>query len=123
MPERSTTFSNCRVCRAGQLVFEDLVVSHETGQILDSPGDGEIVDLGGAIIAPGLIELQTNGMKGFHFTHFEDEKTYAQKIDEIATYLPSTGCTAFYATVPTVSSDEFKKVHSPVAHCTPPYAK
>lgn len=119
MPERTTTFTNCRVCRAGQLVHEDLVVSHETGQIVDSPGDSEIVDLGRAIIAPGLIELQTNGMKGFHFTHFEDEKTYTQNIDEIARCLPSTGCTAFYATVPTVSSNDFKKVTppSPIMPC------
>lgn len=114
MPERTTTFTNCRVCRAGQLVHEDLLVSHETGQIVDSPGESEVVNLGGAIIAPGFIELQTNGMKGFHFTHFEDGRTYTQKIDEIARYLPSTGCTGFYATVPTVSSHDFKKVNTPV---------
>lgn len=68
------------------------------------------MDLGGAIVGPGLIELQTNGMKGFHFTHFEDQHSYAQKLEDVARYLPSTGCTGFYATVPTVSSDDFKKV-------------
>ena len=91
----------------------NLAVSNETGRIVDgtpSGGDENTVDLDGAIIGPGLIELQTNGMRGFHFTHFEDEQSYAQKVEEVARYLPSTGCTSFYATIPTVSSDDFKKV-------------
>jgi N-acetylglucosamine-6-phosphate deacetylase len=98
----------------------DLVVSNDTGRILDdaSSADSETVDLGGAIVAPGLIELQTNGMRGFHFTHFEDEQSYAEKVDEVSRYLPSTGCTAFYATIPTVSSDDFKKVSHHRLHNT-----
>lgn len=116
MPGRTTIFTNCRLCIAGKLVQRDLVVSNDTGSILDDApsADRETVDLGGAIVAPGFIELQTNGMRGFHFTHFEDEQSYGQKVDEIARYLPSTGCTAFYATIPTVSSDDFKKVSH---HC------
>ena len=107
-------FTNCRVCEGGRLVHRNLAVSNETGRIVDgtwsSSSDESTVDLDGAIIAPGLIELQTNGMRGFHFTHFEDEQSYAQKVEEVARYLPSTGCTSFYATIPTVSSDDFKKV-------------
>ena len=108
----TTVFTNCRVCEGGKLVHKTLVVSNDTGRIVDgdSSSGESAVDLGGAIVAPGLIELQTNGMRGFHFTHFEDEQSYAQKVDEIARYLPSTGCTSFYATIPTVSSDDFKKV-------------
>jgi N-acetylglucosamine-6-phosphate deacetylase len=115
MSGRTTTFTNCQLCIAGKLVQRDLVVSNDTGKILGdaSSADGETVDLGGATVAPGFIELQTNGMRGFHFTHFEDEQSYAKKVDEIARYLPSTGCTAFYATIPTVSSDDFKKVSCP----------
>lgn len=111
----TTVFTNCRVCEGGKLVHKDLVVSNDTGRIVDGTlsGSRSIVDLGGAIIGPGLIELQTNGMKGFHFTHFEDEQSYAHSVEEIARYLPSTGCTSFYATVPTVSSDDFKKVITP----------
>ncbi|KAM0719696.1 hypothetical protein Q7P37_003827 [Cladosporium fusiforme] len=110
-----TTFINCRVCRHGRLIEDEiLAVSNDTGLFVDhvssSTSDNNTIDLGGAIIAPGLIELQTNGMRGFHFTHFEDEGSYAQKLVEVATYLPSTGCTAFYATIPTVSSDDFKKI-------------
>ena len=108
----TTVFTNCRVCEGGRLVNKNLVVSNDTGRIVDgdSSSGESTVDLGGAIVAPGLIELQTNGMRGFHFTHFEDEQSYAQKVEEVARYLPSTGCTSFYATIPTVSSDDFKKV-------------
>lgn len=115
MPGRTTTFTNCRLCIAGKLVQRDLVVSNDTGRILDDAlsTDSDTVNLGGAIVAPGFIELQTNGMRGFHFTHFEDEQSYGQKVDEIARYLTSTGCTSFYATIPTVSSDDFKKVSRP----------
>ena len=107
-----TVFTNCRVCIAGKLVHKELVVSNDTGRIVDAaPSDGKsTVDLGGAIVAPGLIELQTNGMRGFHFTHFKDEQSYAEDVEEVARYLPSTGCTSFYATIPTVSSDDFKRV-------------
>jgi N-acetylglucosamine-6-phosphate deacetylase len=107
-----TVYANCRVCEGGRLVRKNLAVSDDTGRIVDetSSGGETTVDLGGAIIGPGLIELQTNGMRGFHFTHFDDEQSYARKVDDVARYLPSTGCTSFYATIPTVSSDEFKKV-------------
>jgi len=114
MPGRTATFTNCRLCVAGELVQRDLVVSNETGRILDGAlsADSETIDLGGAIVAPGFIELQTNGMRGFHFTHFQNDQSYQQRVDGIARYLPSTGCTAFYATIPTVSSDDFRKVSS-----------
>lgn len=109
-----TIFENCRVCRDGRLVeSERLAVSNDTGLLVDEvplSSSENTIDLGGAIIAPGLIELQTNGMRGFHFTHFDDRESYAQKLFEVASYLPSTGCTAFYATIPTVSSDDFRKV-------------
>lgn len=69
-----------------------------------------VVDFDGAILAPGFIELQTNGMRGFHFTHFDDEHSYAAKIDDVARYLVTQGVTGFYATIPTVASGKFRKV-------------
>ncbi|KAI7340188.1 carbohydrate esterase family 9 protein [Hortaea werneckii] len=109
----TTTFTNLRLCHRGQLLENrNLVISNSTGLIVDpvQATESHAVDLEGAIVAPGFIELQTNGMKGFHFTHFTDKDSYASKIDEVAQYLPSTGVTAFYATIPTVHSDEFKKI-------------
>ena len=90
-----------------------LLVSNENGCFLknsDAADDHELVDLHGAIIAPGFIELQTNGMRAFHFTHFDDADSYAEKLNRVASYLPTQGVTAFYATIPTVASEEFQKV-------------
>lgn len=104
---------NCRLCRGGEIVEGDqLVVSDDTGDILYRTGyiGGDAVDLEDGIIAPGFIELQTNGMRGFHFTHFNDGPSYAAKLEDVAKYLPTQGVTSFYATVPTVSSSDFKRV-------------
>ncbi|KAF2717790.1 carbohydrate esterase family 9 protein [Polychaeton citri CBS 116435] len=108
-----TSFFNCRLLRNGEIVEgERLVVSDDTGLILEETGyiGGDAVDLEDAIIAPGFLELQTNGLNGFHFTHFEDEASYANKIDEVAKFLPQTGVTGFYATLPTVQAEEFAKI-------------
>jgi len=113
MSGKHTIFTNARICRNGSLVSgERFVVSHETGTISrsDAPVTGAVVDLQGQILAPGFVELQTNGLRGFHFTHFEERQSYKRQLDEVAHYLPQTGVTAFYATIPTVHSDQFKKV-------------
>ena len=94
---------------------DELVVSEDgyfIGKKTDDVAAAKVIDLEGAIVAPGYIELQTNGMRGFHFTHFDDQASYSAKVDEIARYLVTQGVTAFYATIPTVSSEEFKKVSS-----------
>jgi len=94
------------------LVEDQLVVSDDTGLILPRTGyiGGDAVDLEEGIIAPGLLELHTNGLLGFHFTHFDDEKEYASQIEKAAKFLVTQGVTGFWATIPTVSSDEYKKV-------------
>ncbi|KAH8717039.1 hypothetical protein GQ44DRAFT_688154 [Phaeosphaeriaceae sp. PMI808] len=109
-----TLFTNCRYILNGELVDDHLVVSDETGLILKRDGyiGGEAVDLEDSIIAPGFLEIHTNGANGFHFTHFEDETSYATEIDTIARYYVSQGVTGFYATIPTVKSEEFQKVLS-----------
>ena len=106
-----TSFLNCRLCIGGKLVEDQLVVSDDTGLILPRTGYiGDAVDLEEGIIAPGLLELHTNGLLGFHFTHFSNEKEYAGQIDKAAKFLVTQGVTGFWATIPTVSSDEYKKV-------------
>jgi N-acetylglucosamine-6-phosphate deacetylase len=111
-----TLFTNCRYVLDGQLVDDHLVISDETGLILKREGyiGGEAVDLEDSIIAPGFLELHTNGANGFHFTHFEDEKSYGAKIDNIARYYATQGVTGFWATLPTVKGDEFQRV----CHCS-----
>jgi N-acetylglucosamine-6-phosphate deacetylase len=111
-----TLFTNCRYVLNGELVEDHLVISDETGLILKREGyiGGEAVDLEDAIIAPGFLELHTNGANGFHFTHFEDDKSYATKVNDIARYYATQGVTGFYATIPTVKGEEFQKVRTPL---------
>lgn len=107
-----TTFLNCRLCVGGKLVEDQFVVSDDTGLILPRTGyiGGDAVDLEEGIIAPGFLELQTNGLLGFHFTHFTNSQQYAAEVDKAAKYLVTQGVTGFWGTIPTVSSDDFKKV-------------
>ncbi|OJD33352.1 n-acetylglucosamine-6-phosphate deacetylase [Diplodia corticola] len=107
-----TLFTNGSYCLGGELVDDHLVISEETGRILKRTGyiGGEIVDLEGNIVAPGFLELHTNGVNGFHFTHFEDEPQYQRKLEETAEHYVSQGVTGFWATIPTVSPDTFQKI-------------
>ncbi|KAK3111910.1 hypothetical protein LTR53_012364 [Teratosphaeriaceae sp. CCFEE 6253] len=107
----ATVFRNVRLCIDGQLVHgKDLHISADTGTITaledtSSPDQPE-----GPILAPAFLELQTNGLRGFHFTHFDDATSYAKNLDDVARYLPQTGVTGFYPTIPTVHSDDFKRI-------------
>lgn len=111
-----TTFVNGRMCIDGELLEgKQLVTSEETGLILKRTGyiGGEIVDLEDAIIAPGYLELQTNGMLGFHFTHFESKPQYSTQLEKVSKFLITKGVTGFWATLPTVAEAEYKKVNIP----------
>ncbi|KAF2497422.1 Metallo-dependent hydrolase [Lophium mytilinum] len=107
-----TTFTNCRYVLNGELVSDHLVISDELGTILRREGyiGGECVDLEDTIIAPGFLELQTNGVNGFHFTQFEDEASYEKKLESTAKYYIQEGVTGWWATVPTVGEAVFKKI-------------
>lgn len=112
-----TLFTNCRYILNGDLVDDHLVISDETGLILKREGyiGGEAVDLDDGIIAPGFLELHTNGANGFHFTHFEDNTSYTNNINTIAEYYAAQGVTGFWATLPTIKANEFQKAHFPSA--------
>ena len=115
----STNFYNCDLCIAGEFVSGSFAVDSNS-IITDLHVDGSPyrtksnvqVDLGGAILAPGFLELQTNGLLGFHFTHFEKSEQYQNELDRVAKYFVSRGVTGFWATIPTVSRADFQKVVS-----------
>ncbi|KAK5112130.1 hypothetical protein LTR62_004473 [Meristemomyces frigidus] len=128
--------THARLCCQGQLIHEDLCIDAATGLMVDGPrhADAEIIDMKGAIISPGFLELQTNGLRGFHFTHLDDKDSYQKKLEDVCKYLPQTGCTGFYPTIPTIHSDQFKKILPSLApqdiadgasilgaHCEGPY--
>ncbi|KAK0354830.1 hypothetical protein LTR59_008994 [Friedmanniomyces endolithicus] len=117
MSAPKTVFINARLCIDGQLVngktltiSDGKIASIESAPLATDTSSEEVIDLEGFILSPGFIEIQTNGLRGFHFTHFDDEASYSQKLEEVARYLPETGVTGFYPTIPTVHSDELKKI-------------
>ncbi|PQE10580.1 n-acetylglucosamine-6-phosphate deacetylase protein [Rutstroemia sp. NJR-2017a BVV2] len=108
----ATQFINCRQCINGQLVASPLTID-EDGLIIPStplPPSTTTIDLKNQIIAPGFIEIQINGALGFHFANYVDSVSYTEGIQKLSHYLPSTGVTGFYPTVPTVSTDVFHSV-------------
>ncbi|KAK5722805.1 hypothetical protein LTR15_006038 [Elasticomyces elasticus] len=117
MPSEKTIFLNARLCIDGQLVSgkpltvsDGIIAAIGTSEDASTVDNHEAIDLNGAILSPGFLELQTNGLRGFHFTHFDNETAYSKKLEEVARYLPQTGVTGFYPTTPTVHSDEFKRI-------------
>jgi len=107
-----TQFINCRQCINGTLVSSPLTVDSKGFIIPNSPllSNTQTIDLKNAIISPGFLELQINGALGFHFAHVKEPPEYEAGITKLAKYLPSTGVTGFYPTVPTVSPEVFQRV-------------
>jgi N-acetylglucosamine-6-phosphate deacetylase len=86
-------FTNCLLCISGELVAQDIYFSTEQGIITPNyyyRQEGvERIDLNGKIVAPGYLDLQTNGMNGVHFTHLaqngdaEDDERKLRQISEM----------------------------------------
>ncbi len=71
------------------------------------PAGIEICDLGGAILAPGFIDVQLNGCGGVQFND-SLEAISAETLDIMQRANEKSGCTSFLPTLITCS-DEFMK--------------
>jgi N-acetylglucosamine-6-phosphate deacetylase len=112
---RLLCFTNCQACLAGELIPQDVYFSPDQGIIVPNyyyRTEGvERIDLGGAIVAPGYLELHANGLQGLHFTQLgrgDDE----EKLLKVAQSQVRCGVTAFWCTIPTVEEGSWKKVRS-----------
>jgi N-acetylglucosamine-6-phosphate deacetylase len=114
-----TKFTNCRLLRADELVNEDLWVSSVSGKIVHSQASfydelvlpDETIDLGGRIIAPGMIECQLNGAFGFNFsTLLQDMTQYGKKVKEVNRLLVQTGVTSYLPTITSQRPELYQKV-------------
>lgn len=63
----------------------------------------------GDIVAPGLIELQTNGLCGIHFTSLTEDD-YEASLEKVSIEMAKNGVTGWYATIPTVEGARWKQV-------------
>ena len=117
-------FTNCHLCISGEAIPQDLYFSPDTGLITPNyyyRVDGvERIDLGGAIVAPGYLDLQTNGMAGVHFTGLavcaegtEEGNQDESMLREVASVEVQHGVTGWWATVPTVHRERWKEVGNP----------
>jgi hypothetical protein len=110
---RLLCFTNCQTCVSGELIPQDVYFSPEQGIIVPNyyyRTEGvERIDLGGAIVAPGFLDLQTNGLQGVHFTQL-GRKDDEEKLLQVARSEARCGVTAFWCTVPTVEEGSWKKV-------------
>jgi N-acetylglucosamine-6-phosphate deacetylase len=114
-----TKFTNCRLLHHDELIDGDLWVSSSTGTIISSQTtffDGgnlpdQVIDLGGRIVSPGLIDVQLNGAFGFNFsTWIDDDKTYRQEVEYVNRKLVETGVTSYMPTITSQTPEMYKKV-------------
>ncbi len=118
-PERITKFTNCRLVKGDDLVEQDLWVSSATGTIVRSQQafygqhttPDEVIDLGGRIVAPGLIDVQMNGAFGFDFSKIpEDPSSYGKTLRQVNKSLIQTGVTSYLPTVTSQTQDVYHHV-------------
>lgn len=116
-------FTNCLLVRGNELVQADLWVSSITGKILNGQeilyehrtAPEEIVDLGGRILSPGLIDTQLNGAYGFDFSVIPDggSSAYAKGVHRVNRNLVATGVTSYLPTLTSQLPDVYQKVVDP----------
>lgn len=105
---RITKFTNCRILQDKELVEQDLWIDSRSGKILRDQVafyelhllPDEVIDLGGRILAPGLIDVQLNGAQGFDFSVPQaSRKAYDDGLRIVNKGLARTGVTSYLPTV------------------------
>jgi len=118
-PNGITKFTNCRLLWDESLVWRDLWVSSLSGKIVDSQVafydelviPDLVVDLGGRIISPGLIECQLNGAFGFNLSECPGNVAdYGKRLKELNRELVKTGVTSYVPTITSQMPHLYKKV-------------
>ncbi|XP_030378647.1 N-acetylglucosamine-6-phosphate deacetylase [Scaptodrosophila lebanonensis] len=107
-------FTNCRLVRNHQLIEDDLWV--RAGKIInpepiffdERSKAHRRVDCGGAIIAPGYIDLQINGGYGVDFSF--DKDTTEAGIRKVAQGLVKSGVTSFCPTLVTSPNENYHTI-------------
>ncbi|CAA7260561.1 unnamed protein product [Cyclocybe aegerita] len=112
-------FTNCLLPQEdGSLVEKDLWIDEQRGIILDSQKTfyvnkerpARIIDLGGNILSPGLIDMQINGAYGFDFSVYENDEAYQRGVQMVAERIVETGVTSLLPTVITQEKSIYPKL-------------
>ncbi|KAJ6491837.1 carbohydrate esterase family 9 protein [Mycena vitilis] len=113
-------FTNCLLPQEdGGLIEKDLWIDERRGVILDSQlsffekreRPDRIIDLGGNILSPGLIDIQINGAYGFDFSVYDgDDKAYKDGMKLVAEKIVETGVTSLVPTLITQEKSLYPKL-------------
>ena len=116
---RITKFTNCRILKGKELVEQDLWIDSHSGKILRGQvafyelhlSPDEVIDLGGRILAPGLIDVQLNGAQGFDFSVPQvSRKRYEDGLRMVNKGLARTGVTSYLPTLVSSTPEVYWKV-------------
>lgn len=116
---RITKFTNCRLVKGNELVEQDLWIDSRSGKILRDQeafyslhlSPDEVIDLGGRILSPGLIDVQLNGAHGFDFSvPLETKEEYDEGLRMANKGLARTGITSYLPTLVSSTPDVYWKV-------------
>ncbi|KAG8714303.1 hypothetical protein FRC11_008982 [Ceratobasidium sp. 423] len=131
-------FTNClQALEDGSLVARDLWIDSELGLILDAQQTfyairtrpSCIINLNGAILAPGLLDIQINGAFGFDFSIYNNnegipinpaeetqaDRDYVDGLVRVADHIVETGVTGLVPTIVTQQRDLYPKLLSLLA--------
>lgn len=113
-------FTNCLLVKNESLVKEDLWISSISGKVLKGQevfygqrsAPDHIVDLGGKILSPGLIDVQLNGAYGFDFSVIPEEGSaaYGKGVLRVNKNLVNTGVTSYLPTLTSQRPEVYQKV-------------
>ncbi|PKY06932.1 N-acetyl-glucosamine-6-phosphate deacetylase [Aspergillus campestris IBT 28561] len=118
-PPRITKFTNCRIVKGTELVEQDLWIDSLSGKILRDQeafyelhlSPDEVVDLGGRILSPGLIDVQLNGAQGFDFSiPCATKEEYDEGLRAVNRGLARTGVTSYLPTVVSSTPEVYSQV-------------
>ncbi|KAJ4305217.1 N-acetyl-glucosamine-6-phosphate deacetylase [Kalmusia sp. IMI 367209] len=111
-------FTNCLLVKGAELVHEDLWISSASGKILNGQellyghltAPDNIIDLGGRILSPGLVDVQLNGAYGFDFSVIPEDGSiaYGKGVQQVNRNLVRGGVTSY---LPTLTSQRPEVYH------------
>lgn len=118
-PPRITKFTNCRIVKGTELIEQDLWIDSLSGKVLRDQeafyelhlSPDEVIDLGGRILAPGLIDIQLNGAQGFDFSvPCATKEEYDEGLRAVNKGLARTGVTSYLPTIVSSTPEVYSQV-------------
>ncbi|KZT03990.1 carbohydrate esterase family 9 protein [Laetiporus sulphureus 93-53] len=126
-PNGLICFTNCLLPQEdGNLIEKDLWIDERRGIILDAQRTfflrkerpDRVIDLGGNILSPGLLDIQINGAYGFDFSVYDgDDEAYREGLKTVAEKIVETGVTSL---VPTIITQE-RSLYPKILHLLRPF--